>query len=214
MTRKRVCHPRARTMRTTAIMLALAVGTSLCIELGCARRSVPVGPSSVSIPTNQRVALWFERFDEQKEIIWLRLHNWTAWDIRVSVEMHSLEIARAARNHKDGAEVDVRYYLEPHDPRPWMQVTTESGEKMPPDEPEHPPVPDIRRVDFSTEWWIPKDQSILFSVPKEHLARNIALNVYLRYEWENLGAEVLSGPVHLVRYRGIDLPSEVQAHIK
>ena len=121
---------------------------------------------------------------------------------------------RSSRLHKDGAEVGIRYYLEPYDPRPTMQFTTAAGEKVPPDEREHPPVPEVKRFDFLTEWWTPKNESIIFEIPKEHLARNIALYVYLRYEWKELGTETLSGPVHLVYFRGIDLPAEVQARIR
>ena len=76
-----------------------------------------------------------------------------------------------------------------------------------------PPVPKIHRYDFLTEWWIPKGESILFVVPKERLAMNVMLSVSLRYEWEDLGPEVLDGPVHLVYFRGIDLPDDVQLKI-
>jgi len=86
--------------------------------------------------------------------------------------------------------------------------------QSPPAIPRNQHVPKIRRYDFMTDWWIPKGQSIVFEVPKEHLARNVALYVYLRYEWEDLGKETLDGPVHLVYFRVIDLPKEVEAKIK
>ena len=127
---------------------------------------------------------------------------------------NGLEIVKSAKAHPDGAEAPVRYYLEEYDPGPWMQTTEASGRKSPPDEPKHPPVPKFQRVDFMTEWWIPKNQSIVFEVPKEHLARNVELYVYLRYEWESLGTEVLDGPVHLVYFRGIDLPKKIQGKIE
>lgn len=144
----------------------------------------------------------------------------TAWDIRIPVEMNfpgkanGLEIVKSAKTHPDGAEAPVRYYLEEYDPGPWMQTTDASGRKFPPDEPKHPPVPKFQRFDFMTEWWIPKNQSIVFEVPKDHLARNVELYVYLRYEWESLGAEDLDGPVHLVYFRGIDLRKKLQAKIE
>jgi hypothetical protein len=171
-------------------------------------------------PQYQRVTIEFERFDDARGTLWLRLHNETAWDIRIPVEVNfpggtpTTEIMKSARSHKDGAEAPVRYYLEEYDPGPWMQTTDAAGHKSPPDELEHPPVPKIRRYDFLTEWWIPKKQSLVFQVPKQHLARNVMLSVSLRYEWEDLGAESLDGPVHIVYLRGIDLPSEVQAKIK
>jgi hypothetical protein len=177
------------------------------------------GQDLTSIPKNQRVSIEFESFDKEKGTIKLRLHNWTAWDIRIPVEMNfpgkgSLEIVKSAKTHPDGAEAPVRYYLEEYDPGPSMQMTDASGHKSPPDEPKHPPVPKFQRIDFMTEWWIPKNQSIVFEVPKEHLARNVELSVNLRYEWESLGAEDLDGPVHLVYFRGIDLPKKIQATIE
>jgi hypothetical protein len=205
-------------MRKTKTILLLFLMIALQGN-GCVHRSVPqVAPSD--IPRNQYVRIEFQRFDEQRGIVWLRLSNWTAWAIRIPVEMArpsenvSLEIVKSARNHKDGAEAPVRYYLQEDDPGPWMQMTTASGQKLPPDEPEHPPVPKVHRYDFLTEWWVPVKQTVTFQVPKEHLARNVALYVDMRYEWESLGVETLDGPVHRVFYRGIDLPKDIQAKIK
>ncbi len=203
-------------MRDVAPLLFIGV---LCVSVTSQAQTKSDQDPTV-IPKNQRVSIEFESFDKEQGTIKLRLHNWTAWDIRIPVEMNfpgkanGLEIVKSAKAHPDGAEAPVRYYLEEHDPGPWMQMTDASGRKSPPDEPKHPPVPKFQRVDFMTEWWIPKNQSIVFEVPKEHMARNIELYVYLRYEWENLGTEVLDGPVHLVYFRGIDLPKKIQAKIE
>ena len=175
---------------------------------------------TTAIPKNQRVTIEYESFDKDRGSVKLRLHNWTAWDIRIPVEMNfpgkanSLEIVQSARTHPDGAEVPVRYYLEEYDPGPWMQTIDAFGRKSPLDEPKDPPVPKFQRVDFMTEWWIPTNHSLVFEVPKEHLVRNVELYVYLRYEWESLGPEDLDGPVHLVYFRGIDLPKKIQAKIE
>ena len=59
----------------------------------------------------------------------------------------------------------------------------------------------------------PRNESIVFEVPKEYLAMNVMLSVSLRYEWEDLGPETLDGPVHLVYFRGIDLPRDVQLKV-
>ena len=202
-------------MRSICLFFVIAC---ILLQIGFSQENNVV-PSTTGIPKNQTVKIDFERLDKEKGTIWLRLHNWTAWPIRIPVELSSQgiisrRILMEAKNHKDGAPVEVRYYLEEYDPGPMMQITTKSGKKVPPDEPEHPPVPKIHRVDFLTEWWIPKGERISFEIPKEHLARNIALYVDLRYEWENLGTETLDGPVHRVYIRGIDLPPNVQKLIK
>jgi hypothetical protein len=191
----------------------------LCVSV-VSRAQTKGDQETPPIPKNQRVTIEFESFDKEQGSVKLRLHNLTAWDIRIPVEMNfpgkasGLKIVESAKTHPDGAEAPVRYYLEEYDSGPWMQTTDASGRKSPPDEPKHPPVPKFQRFDFMTEWWIPKNQSIVFEVPKEHLARNVEIYVYLRYEWESLGAEDMDGPVHLVYFRGIDLPKKIQAKIE
>jgi hypothetical protein len=205
------------------LAVTLTFALIICGGISCSRKCAPCPPISLpsGIPKNQYIRIDFERFDREKGIVWLRLTNWTAWAVRIPVEMFpyptgniSLDIVKSAKTHKDGAEATVRYYLQEYDPRPWGQITYSDGRKSPPDEPEHPPVPKINRFDFSTEWWVPKEQSIVFQVPKNHVARNVSLYVNVRYEWESLGTEVLTGPVHSVFFRGIELPKDVQAQIK
>ncbi len=158
-------------------------------------------------PKNQRVTIEFERFDEANGKLRLRLRNSTAWDIRIPVETAfrgqkiTGEIMKSARSHKDGAEAPVRYYLE------------EFSTNNPAANAQLPPVPRLHRYDFLTEWWIPKNESIVFEIPKEYLAMNVMLSVSLRYKWEDLGPESLDGPVHLVYFRGIDLPDDVQLKV-
>jgi hypothetical protein len=155
----------------------------------------------------QRVTIEFERFDEVSGKLWLRLRNLTAWDIRIPVETSfpgekvTGEVGKLARSHKDGARAPVRYYLE------------EFSTNNPAADAKLPPVPKLHRYDFLTEWWIPTNESIIFEVPKEYLAMNVMLSVSLRYEWEDLGPETLDGPVHLVYFRGIDLPDDVQRKV-
>jgi hypothetical protein len=63
-----------------------------------------------------------------------------------------------------------------------MQVVTAGAEKIPPDEPQHSAAPKIRRGDIVSVYTIRKNERIVFDVPKEHVARNVALNVDFRYE--------------------------------
>jgi len=126
-----------------------------------------------ALPKNQRVTLDFERFDEPSGKLWLRLRNSTVWDIRIPVETAfpgqkiTGEIMQSARSHKNGAEAPVRYYLE------------EFSTNNPAAEAKLPPVPKLHRYDFLTEWWIPRNASIVFEVPKEYLAMNVMLSVSL-----------------------------------
>jgi hypothetical protein len=189
-------------MRVKCIVKALAF-CGLVSTIAVAQSAKEYAP----LPRNQRVTLDFERFDEPSGKLWLRLRNSTAWDIRIPVETAfpgqkiTGEIVKSARSHKDGAEAPVRYYLE------------EFSTNNPLADAKLPPVPKLHRYDFLTEWWIPRNGSIVFQVPKEYLAMNVMLSVSLRYEWEDLGPEVLDGPVHLVYIRGIDLPDDVQLKV-
>src|SRR5437868_3620807 len=73
---------------------------------------------TTTIPKNQRVTIEYESFEKDRGSVKLRLRNWTAWDIRVPVEMNfpgkasGVEIVKSAKTHPDGAEAPVRYYLE------------------------------------------------------------------------------------------------------
>lgn len=184
-----------------SILLVVVVASSA----GLAQTPSHVEP--VAIPKNQRVTIEFERFDEAKGTLWLRLRNTTAWDIRIPVETAfsgekiTGEVMKSARSHKDGAEAPVRYYLE------------EFSTNNPAADAKLPPVPKLHRYDFLTEWWVPKNESIVFEVPKEYLVMNVMLSISLRYQWEDLGPETLDGPVHLVYFRGIDLPDDVQLKV-
>jgi hypothetical protein len=194
--------------------LALFVLLAILITVINGFSQTPNRHAAAAIPKHQRVTLRFEDFAESSGMIRLRLVNGTIWTLRVPVDIKSRNVMIEANRHKDGAEAAVRYYLQEYDPSPEMQVITASGQKMPPDEPKHPPVREIHRIDVLTDWYIPPGQSVVFSVPKADLARNVELYVYLRYEWEDLGTETLEGPVHLVYFRGVDLPTEVQSKIR
>jgi hypothetical protein len=182
-------------------MLLIVQGLICTTLVAQSSRDIP------AIPKKQRVVIELDRFDQASGKLWLRLRNYTAWDIRIPVETAfpgqkiTGEIMKSARSHPDGAEAPVRYYLEEY-------PTNNPAANL-----KLPPVPRLHRYDFLTEWWIPKDQSIVFEVPQEHLAMNVMLSVSLRYEWEDFGPEDLDGPVHLVYFRGIDLPDDVQLKV-
>ena len=171
------------------------------------RGLTPAASAQSTIPRNQRVTIEFVRFDEKTGIITFGMRNQTAWDIKIPSDGFGLP-------SNQGENVAVRYYLEEYAPSPFMQIITAGGEKIPPDEPQHPAVPKIRRGDIVASYTVRKNERIVFEVPKEHVARNIALYVDFRYEWEDLQVEILTGPVHRVYFRGIDLPQTVQSKIK
>src|SRR5262249_50205274 len=112
------------------------------------------------IPRNQRVTIEFLRIDEKSGIITFGLRNQTAWDIKIPSDGFG-----SSPFNKDES-VSVRYYLEEYDPTPFMQIVSADGKKDPPDEPQHPAVPKIRRGDIVHTYTIRKNERIVFEVPK------------------------------------------------
>jgi hypothetical protein len=191
------------------IFRTVAVASSLAIVSSCFAQTTSTTAGCKGPAKNQRVTLSFDHFDQASGTIWLRLRNRATWGIRIAAEIPEPHMPKLAPH-----EVSARYYLQEYDPGPAMQLGYPDGHKEPPDENPHPPVPKVQRFDFLTEKIIAPKEEVFFKVPKEHLARNVELILYLRYTWEDLGVETLDGPVHLVMYRGIDLPKDVQKEIK
>jgi hypothetical protein len=184
------------------------ISASLIVSIGWLTTAAAAQKPSrnCAIPRTQRITLDFERYDRSSGTVWLKLTNHTIWAIRIPVDIRSM-------NRQHEPVVKARYDLQEYEPGPAMQILYANGKKEPPDEPQHPPVPKIHHIDVLTERLINPKQSVIFSVPKEHLARNVMLTLNLRYDWENLGTEDLDGPFHSVMIRGTDMPEDVQLEI-
>lgn len=61
--------------------------------------------------------------------------------------------------------------------------------------------------DMFSSSWLPPGQTVVFSVPREHLAKHLAIYIRFNYEWE-YGERTFrrDEPQHRVYFRASDLP--------
>lgn len=136
---------------------------------------------------------------EGNEGIWLRLHNNTRWNISFC----------ASGVPKEYGEVGMYYEVEEipfqESGGSYAQATQEETlakrEKR-----EIPPGHRIGHV--CHVYKLPPGKSIVFSVPREHLAENLAIKVAFNYGWEN-PEDIITGrePEHSVYFYASNLPS-------
>lgn len=119
---------------------------------------------------------------ESDEGIWLRLHNNTKWTIKFPV-------FGATEAHGD---VGMFYILEVVSELPDEVVDIPKGEEL---------------GHVYSPFELRSGESVLFSVPREHLPKGIALRVKFSYEWEDPDTVFGGGEVeHTVSYYASKLP--------
>ena len=167
-----------------------------------------------------------QRSDDQKDesiqVVWLRLHNNTRWAINFATD--SLYVGpkitpirlcdgRGALGLRTDIDVNARYEVE-------IKSGYESGRtsdggwimNKPADGPK-PAV--ISRSDMFSTSWLPPGRSVIFSVPREHLAEHLAIYIPYNYEWE-YGERIFRSdePQHRVYFRASDLPQKSKTKTK
>lgn len=155
---------------------------------------------------------------ESDEGIWLRLHNNTPWSISFctpglylgpKVESYRLRDGRGALGLREGVEIQVCHGVEQVDfyrskeTSPGVVNLNESVRVK------NLPV-GYNRGHVSSTSWLPPGRSVIFSVPREHLAKRLGVYLSFKYEWET--AENDNGnnePEHRVYFRCSDLPERI-----
>lgn len=155
--------------------------------------------------------------EDKSERISLRLHNNTSLPIAVGANgnftndtLLPITLSDGGKGDAlpDSAEVEVCYEAEA-----MPQMTAEEFFKI--------QVPNQVPSYYSCKWtakrrargdiWIPAGSSIIFSVPKEFLAKNLKVYTVFNYEWESdKGQMNANEPVHQVYFYSTDLPYELQ----
>jgi len=150
--------------------------------------------------------------DQDKEgvqVVWLRLHNNSRWAINFATD--SLYVGstitpirlcdgRGALGLRTDVAVNARYEIEAV--RGYESVQTSNGGLLIRSPVDAPKVPVLNRSDMYSTSWLPAGGSVIFSVPREHLAKQLAIYVPYTYEWEVRSDE----PQHRVYFRASDLP--------
>jgi hypothetical protein len=159
--------------------------------------------------------------DESIQVVWLRLHNNTRWAINfptdslyVGPKITPIRLCdgRGVLGLRTDIEVNARYEGEAVS---YGSVRTfGSGSKMnSPADAAKPPM--INHSDVFSTSWLPPGGSVIFSVPREHLAERLAIYIPYNYEWE-YGERIFRSdePQHRVYFRASDLPEKVQTKTK
>jgi hypothetical protein len=157
---------------------------------------------------------------ESDQGVWLRLHNNTKWAINIATlsayvagektKLLRLSDGRSVFGLREGVEISPRHGVEVVDryesrKLPDGGVHINENINVP-----NPPVGYNRGGHVSGSAWLPSGHSVIFSLPKEHLAKRLAIFASFRYEWETAERDDGSNePEHRVWFRAADLPSRL-----
>lgn len=136
--------------------------------------------------------------DESSEGVWLRLHNNTHWKI----VLDSFGVP------KQLGEAGLFYEVE----RIRGEETTETPNGVAIRQSEIDEIPvGYRRGHTSSPLVLRPARSVLFSIPREHLAKDLAIRVGFHYEWEGVSGFIrLAEPQHSVYFYSRNLPENVR----
>ena len=144
--------------------------------------------------------VYLEYVCQDNKKVRLRMYNNTIWTLSVTsdqlyyftkktVKLFNGEKFYAMPNDK---EVSLHYRVEKF-ALPWVNVK----------------VPKLPQPDNGSLSWIASEDSILFSVPIEHLRKDLQVSVEFNYEWEMKKTGFFdTTPEHRIIFRGIDLPDK------
>lgn len=151
---------------------------------------------------------------DTKERIWLRLYNNTKWKIafcsfRVNSEYGDIGVTYNIKEiqpslHQDGWGDEIE-----EEKAPRLESTPEEVQIPKETVVEKPKIPlGYRTGDTCTPYYIPSRKSILFSIPRKHLLKDLFIEVEFWYEWENRDNELGDFPQSYVSFANSQLPSE------
>lgn len=155
--------------------------------------------------------------EESNKGLWLSLHNNTRWTISFCTESsyigrkttgQRLNDGRVVLGLREGTEVSACYEVEAvrayeSGRNPQGGLFTEQ-----PVTTQQPPIG--TRGHLLATSWLPPGRSVIFSIPREHLAKHLAIYVLFNYEWETGERDLGNGePQHRVYFRASDLPENI-----
>jgi hypothetical protein len=173
------------------------------------------------------VYLTFEREGKRKAIhpsesnqgIWLRLHNNTKWAINFCTPglyipprsaPFRLADGRSVLALRQGVEVSMCHGVEEITRYEWVLARKGEAKKKKSTKGSERQV-GYDKGDVFSSAWLPSGSSIVFSVPREHLATDLTVFIRFNYEWEYGERTFRSDePEHRVYFRASDLPKKLQ----
>jgi hypothetical protein len=156
-------------------------------------------PSKSSRLDNEKPTIYIKVECQNKATVRLRLYNNTYWAVTIptfslyvnpkkvaTIKLVNGETAFALPNDRDISS--IYYYVE------------KDGAQ------ENIDVPRLNYADSFNPSWIPSNDSIFFTVPKDHLREGLKVYVPFNYEWEiNKQGIIHNEPQHKVFFRGAAL---------
>jgi hypothetical protein len=140
----------------------------------------------------------FER--EKEERIWLRLHNNTLW----TIEFCSFSV-------KDQyGDTGIVYDVKRYPPSTGMIEVHLKGSALPKERNQQEPARTLQgysTADTCTPYYLDSGKSVIFSMPREHLGKNLYIEFEFWPEWENRDNELGNFPQYYVSFGNLELPS-------
>jgi len=209
---------------TATILLSV-----LPIAIYAQQMQLAVNNEKVSLEKDRpTVYLIFEREGKREPVhasesnqgIWLRLHNNTKWAINFctlslyippKVAPVHLADGRSVLGLNNGVEVSMCHGVEQLK-RYERQLARKGETKHKESIKESERQVGYDTGDMSSSAWLPSGSSVVFSVPREHLSKDLAIFVRFNYEWEYGERTFRSDePEHRVYFYGSDLPDKRDA---
>lgn len=214
-------------MKVSKILLSLALLCGFASDGPAQRHKQGTSKADVVLSRGKpTVYVTFERAGERKPVhaeesnkgLWFRLHNNTRWTISFCTESSYIGRKTSALRLSDGrvvlglresTEVSACYEVEVV--RAYESGRTQDGGLFMerPVNIQNPPIG--TRGHLLGTSWLPSARSVIFSIPREHLAKYLAIYVSFNYEWETGERDTGRGePQHRVYFLASDLPEDVQ----
>jgi hypothetical protein len=208
----------------------LSIVIALSVPIATLGQRMPVqGSKRKAAASNPSVYLSFVRLgnrepvhtDESGKRVWLRLHNNTRWSLVLNA------YGAGGRVFATGKEEEVGMFYGVEEFHPRSEVMISEAPRYPmavpvpgsdPDWNKRPdPIPPRIEEDcpaLAADWCIhlcslitlPPGKSLVFSVPRETLCKNLRIYLLFNYSWETRnGFVVENAPEHRVYFNGTEL---------
>jgi hypothetical protein len=189
-------------MKIPRFVIALVVCGSVVPNVPAQRKSVSRASDVRISKRHPTVYITFERIGKREPVrleesnagVWLRLHNNTRW--KIHLQAYGLSSTFLKGNEK---EVGL-YYEVGSIPKPRSRLR-EVGVPASREDPGCE-VPLLMYGDLRSGIYVASGDSIVFSVAREHLCKNLYVAIAFRYAWQPDGDE----SEHKVKFYGLDVP--------
>jgi hypothetical protein len=181
----------------------------LMFSLSCFSQTNNESENFRLIQTKPSAYITFEKFgkrepdknDESKEGIWLRFHNNSKWNLFIrSLGYDKEKVYSIPYEVRERESFDVETYTVAGEKQVTQNLTSNDNKSK---------IPRGYIAHTSNILKIESGDTFVFSIPKEHLAKNLYISVAFSYEWEQVGKLGGVGQTkHTIIFLSTELPEE------